>query len=114
MVGWRSCAITKWWLCGLSSVPQGFGLSRLRSSERASTPTTKAGPSPAAVIPRGDGAVISDNEDDSSVESGSSESERGVGNNNAYDNDDDGSLPPPVNVPEGAPPAESNIDAGPC
>jgi hypothetical protein len=39
--------------------------------------------------------------------------ENGVGNNDAYDNDDDGRLPPPVNVPEGAPPAEPNIDAGP-
>ncbi len=81
--------------------------------ERASAPTTKARPTPAAAIPRGDGAVISDSEDDSSVKSGSSESEGGVGNNDAYDNDDDGSLPPPVNVPEGAPPAEPNIDAGP-
>jgi hypothetical protein len=81
--------------------------------ERASAPTTKAGPTPAAAIPRGDGTVISDSEDDSSVESDSSESEGGVGNNNAYDNDDDGSLPPPVNVPEGAPPAAPNVDAGP-
>ncbi len=82
--------------------------------ERASAPTTKAGPTPAAAIPRGDGAVISDSEDDSSVESGSSESEGGVGNNNAYDKNDDGSLPPPVNVPEGAPPAAPSIEAGPC
>ncbi len=80
--------------------------------ERASAPTTKAGPTPAAAIPRGDGAVISDSEDDSSVESSFSESEGGVGNNDANDNNDDGSLPPQVNVPEGAPPAAPNIDAG--
>ncbi len=76
--------------------------------ERASAPTTTAGPTPAAAIPRSDGAVISDSEDDSSVESSFSESEEGVGNNDAYDNDDDGSLPS-----EGAPPAAPNIDAGP-
>ncbi len=35
--------------------------------ERASAPTTTAGPTPAAAIPRGDGAVISESEDDSSV-----------------------------------------------
>ncbi len=81
--------------------------------ERASAPTTKAGPTPAAAIPRGDGVVISDSEDDSSVKSGSSESEGGVGDNDTYDNNDDGSLPPPVKVPEGAPPAAPNIDAGP-
>jgi hypothetical protein len=81
--------------------------------ERASAPTMKAGPTPAAAIPRGDGTVISDSEDDSSVDSGSSESEGGVGNNDAYDNNDDGSLPPQVNIPEGAPPAAPNIDAGP-
>ena len=28
--------------------------------------------------------------------------------------DNDDSLPPPFNVPEGAPPAATNIDAGPC
>ncbi len=41
--------------------------------------------------------------------------ENGVGNNDAYDNNDDGSLPPPVNLPEGAEkaPAAPNIDAGP-
>ena len=33
------------------------------------------------------------------------------GNNYAYDGDD--SLPSPVLVPEGAPPAAPNIDAGP-
>ena len=45
------------------------------------------------------------------VGSVSSESEGGFGNNYAYDGDD--SLPPPVLVPEGAPPAAPNIDAGP-
>ena len=41
--------------------------------------------------------------------------ENGVGNNNAYDNNDNGSLPPPINVPEGSEgaPAAPNIDAGP-
>ena len=73
----------------------------------------EAGPTPAAAIPI-DGAVISDSENDSSAASGSSESEggvgrgngrgheNGVGNINTYDNNDDGSLPSPVNVPEGA------------
>ena len=80
--------------------------------DRASASTTTAGPTPAAANPRGDGAVISNSEDDSLVKSGSSESEGGVGNNDAYD-DDDGSLPLPADIPEGAPPAAPNIYAGP-
>ena len=73
-----------------------------------------ASSTPAASVPRGDGAVISNSKNDSLVESGSSESEGGVGgNNNAY-NDDDDSFPPPVQVPEGAPPAEPNIVDRPC
>ena len=78
--------------------------------EKASVPISGS-PTPAAAVPRGDGAVISDSEDDSLVGSVSSESEGGFGNNYAYDGDD--SLPPPVLVPEGAPPAAPNIDAGP-
>ncbi len=46
------------------------------------------------------------------VESGISESEGDVGGNNNFDDDDN--LPPPMKVPEGAPPAAPNIDAGPC
>ncbi len=46
----------------------------------------EAGHTPAAAIPRGDGAVTSDSEDDSSVASGSSESEGGFGGANADDN----------------------------
>ncbi len=46
----------------------------------------EAAPTPAAAIPRGDGAVTSDSEDDSSVASGSSESEGGFGGANADDN----------------------------
>ena len=62
--------------------------------ERASAPTMTAGPTPAAAAdPRGDGSFISDSEDDSLAKSGFSESERGVGNNDVYD-DDDCSLPP--------------------
>ncbi len=101
-------------LCCQQSCNDAQVRSRDRAArERASAPTTKAGPTPAAAIPRGDGAVISDSDDDSLVESGFSESEGDVGNNNAYEDDDD-SLSPPVNVPEGATPAAPNIDVGPC
>ena len=78
--------------------------------EKASVPTLGS-PTPAAAVPRSDDAVISDSEDDSLVGSVSSESEGGFGNNYAYDGDN--SLPSPVLVPEGAPPAAPNIDAGP-
>jgi hypothetical protein len=86
---------------------------RIRAREKSARDkvSTPISPTPAASVPIGDGAVISDSEDDSSVESGFSESEGGFGgNNNAYDDD---SLSPPVHVPEGAPPAAPNIDAGP-
>jgi hypothetical protein len=74
--------------------------------------STPVSPTPAAPIPIGDSAVISDSEDDSSVESGTSQSEGGAGgNNNFYDDDD--SLPPPVQAPEGAPPDAPNIVDGP-
>ena len=78
--------------------------------EKVSAPASST---PATSVPIGDGAVIFDSKDDSLVESESSESEGGVGgNNNAYNDDD--SFPPPVQVPEGAPPAAPNIVDGPC
>ena len=78
--------------------------------DKASAPTTTSGPAFAPPNSHGDGAVISDSEDDSSVVSASSESEGGGYNNNAY-NDDDSlpAVPPPINVPEGAPPPAPNI-----
>ena len=66
-----------------------------------------------ASVPKGDGAFISEFKADSLNKSGSSLSEGGFcDNNNANDNDD--SFPPPVQVPEGAPPAAPNIVDGPC
>jgi hypothetical protein len=55
--------------------------------------------------------VISDSEDDSLVESMISESEGDVQGNNNFDNNDNFS--PPMQVPEGAPPAAPNINDGP-
>jgi hypothetical protein len=56
--------------------------------------------------------VISDSECDSSIESMISESEGDVqGNDNFYN--DDNLLPPPIQVPEGAPPSAPNINDGP-
>ena len=87
---------------------------RIRARERSAQDqvSTPVSPTPAAPIPIGDGAVISDSEDDSSVESGTSQSEGGAGGNNNVNYDDD-SLPPPVQAPEGAPPDAPNIVDGP-
>ena len=68
-------------------------------------------PTPVTPIPLGDNAVISNSEDDSLVKSMISESERDVGGNDNFDNNDN--LPPPMQVPEGAPPAAPNINDGP-
>ena len=66
---------------------------------------------PAPTVPIGDGVVISDSEDDSLVESMISESEGDVGGNDNFNDNDN--LSPPMQVPEGAPPAASNINYGP-
>ena len=63
-------------------------------------------------VPIGDGAVISNSEDDSLVVSMISKSEGDVGGNGIFDNDDN-LLPPPIQVPEGAPPSAPNINDGP-
>ncbi len=68
-------------------------------------------PTPVTNVPIGDGAVMSDSEDDSSVESMISESEGDVVGNDKFGNNDN--LPPPIQVPEGAPPAAPNINDGP-
>ena len=81
--------------------------------QKASASPTTAGPAPSLFNPGGDGAVISDSDDDSSVLSGYSESEGDVGNNYVLDDDDDESFPPPVNVPEGdLPPAPNIVNEG--
>ena len=81
---------------------------RVRNRERSAREKT---PTPVTPVPMGDGAVISDSEDDSSVESMISESEGDVEGNNKFDNNDN--FPPPMQVPEGAPPAAPNINDGP-
>ncbi len=73
---------------------------RIRNRERSAREKVNT---PVTPVPIGDGAVISDSEDDSSVESMISESEGDVGvNDNFNDNDN---LPTPIQVPEGAPPS---------
>ncbi len=68
-------------------------------------------PTPVTPVPIGDVAVISDSEDDSLVESMISESEGDVQGNDNFNNNDN--LPPPIQVPEGAPPSAPNINDGP-
>ena len=65
-------------------------------------------PTQVTTVPIGDGAVISNSEDDSLVKSVISEPEGDVGGNNNFNDDDN--LPPPMQVPEGAPPAAPNIN----
>ncbi len=68
-------------------------------------------PTPVTTVPIGDGAVISNSEDDSSVKSMISESEGDVGGNDNFNDND--SLPTPMQVPEGDLPSAPNINDGP-
>jgi hypothetical protein len=81
---------------------------RIRNRERSARETVNTPVTPVSI---GDGAVISDSEDDSSVESMISESEGDVGGNDNFNDNDN--LPTPMQVPEGDLPSAPNINDGP-